>query len=76
MKIGEGEDAAVVDLSQYATTTFQQVFGDETNGSNSLTKDVLLGDVALGTANTISYKRVETLNTLVTHFVFIGREAA
>lgn len=65
-----------IDLSQYETTTFQQVFGDELNGSNSVTKDVELGNVTLGTANTINYTRVETLNTLVTHFVFIGREAA
>ncbi len=65
-----------IDLSQYETTTFQQVFGDELNGTNSVTKDVELGNITLGTANTISYKRVETLNTLVTHFVFIGREAA
>ena len=74
--IGEGDNAAIVDLSQYANTTFQQVFGDELNGSNSVTKDVELGNVSLATANKISYKRVETLNMLVTHFVFIGREAA
>ena len=74
--IGEGEGAAVVDLSQYANTTFKQVLGEELNGSNSLTKDVELGNVTLTTANTISYKRVETLNMLVTHFIFIGREAA
>ncbi|MBR5997107.1 MAG: Ig-like domain-containing protein [Bacilli bacterium] len=65
-----------IDFSRYQNTTFQQIFGDETNGSNSLTLDFELGEVALATANTISYKRVETLNMLVTHFVFIGREAA
>ena len=65
-----------LDFSRYSSTTFQQVFGDETNGSNSLTLDFELGDVNLAAANTISYKRVETLNMLVTHFVFIGREAA
>jgi hypothetical protein len=65
-----------LDFSRYENTTFQQIFGDETNGSNSLTLDFELGGVTLATANTISYKRVETLNMLVTHFVFIGREAA
>ena len=65
----------VVDLSQYADTTFKAVLGEELNGTNSLTKDVELGDVTLATANTIAYTRVETLNMLVTHFVFIGVEA-
>ena len=64
-----------IDFSQFATTTFVEVFGNDLNGSNSLTKDVELGEVALVASNTVSYKRVETLNMLVTHFVFIGNDA-
>ena len=71
VKVNDGE---AIDMSQFATTTFQNVFGDELSGSNSLTKDVLIGDVELGTTNTISYKRVETLNLSVSTFVFIGTE--
>lgn len=63
-----------IDFSQFAETKFQDVFGDETDGSNSLTKDVELGDVALLENNVISYKRVETLNTIVKGFVFIGKD--
>ena len=65
-----------LDFSRYENTTFQQIFGDDLNGSNSITLDFELGGVTLAAANTISYKRVETLNMLVTHFVFIGVEAA
>ena len=72
VKVNNGD---AIDLSRYATTTFKAVLGEELNGKNSLTKDIELGDVTLGTANTISYKRIETLNMLVTHFVFIGYEA-
>ena len=63
-----------IDFSKYENTTFQEVFGDETNGSNSLTKEVELGDVVLESGNVITYKRVETLNMLVEKFVFIGKD--
>ena len=63
-----------IDFSKYADTTFQEVFGDETNGSNSVTKEVELGDVVLESGNVITYKRVETLNMLVEKFVFIGKD--
>jgi len=58
----------------YENVTFADVFGDETNGSNSTVKDVLIGDITLGTANTITYKRVKTVNLTVSHLVFIGTE--
>ena len=64
-----------IDLSGLKDVTFGQAFGDELNGSNSTVKDVYLGDVTLNAANTISYKRVKTLNQLVSAFVFIGTEA-
>jgi len=65
-----------VDLSSQNTVTFEQLFKDETDGSNTVFKDILLGDVTLGTANTISYKRVKTLNMTVSTFVFVGSENA
>ena len=65
---------AAIDFSSLHDVTFGQVFGDELNGSNSTVKDVYLGDVTLAAANTISYKRVKTLNQLVSAFVFIGTE--
>ncbi|MCR5309382.1 MAG: hypothetical protein K6E21_04655 [Bacilli bacterium] len=65
-----------VDLSSQNTVTFEDLFKGEVDGSNSVVKDILLGDVTLGTANTISYKRVKTLNMTVSTFVFVGSENA
>jgi len=65
-----------VDLSSQNTVTFEQLFNGEVDGSNTVFKDILLGDVTLGTANTISYKRVKTLNMTVSTFVFVGSENA
>ena len=65
-----------VDLSSQNTVTFEQLFKGETDGSNTVFKDILLGDVTLGTANTISYKRVKTLNMTVSTFVFVSSENA
>ena len=69
-----GVNGDLIDFSQFATTTFQEVFGDELDGSNSVTKDVELGDIFLQDSNVVTYKRVETLNTIVTRFVFIGKD--
>ena len=65
-----------VDLSSQNTVTFEQLFNGETDGSNTVFKDILLGDVTLGTANTISYKRVKTLNMTVSTFIFVASENA
>ena len=71
VKVNNG---AALDLSGYATTTFQDLFNDELDGSNSVAKEIELGDVVLKESNTISYKRVETLNMIVKSFVFIGQD--
>ena len=63
-----------IDMEPQKEVTFGQAFGDEVDGSNSTVKDVLIGDVTLAAANTISYKRVKTLNMIVSAFVFIGTE--
>jgi len=65
-----------VDLSSQNTVTFEQLFNGEVDGSNTVFKDILLGDVTLGTANTISYKRVKTLNMTVSTFIFVASENA
>ena len=62
---------AVVDMSSQSTTKFSDLFGDELNGTDSTVKDVLLGSVTLGTANTVTYKRIKTLNMIVSAFVFV-----
>lgn len=63
-----------VEGKTYEDVKFVDVFGDEKNGSNSTIKDVLIGNIELGTANTITYKRVKTVNLTVSHLVFIGTE--
>ena len=57
---------------------FSDVFGTEYDATtkNSAVKDVFIGDVELTTANTIKFKRQKSLNLSVSHFVFIGTEAA
>ena len=63
-----------VEGKTYEDVKFVDVFGDEKDGSNSTVKDVLIGNIELGTANTITYKRVKTVNLTVSHLVFIGTE--
>ena len=60
-----------IDISSQSTVTFEKVFGDELDGSNSTVKDVLIGDVELATSNTITFERVKTLNMLVSAFLFV-----
>ena len=67
-----GGDA--IDLSQFAETTFQDIFGDGTGLDNSEVKDVEIGNVVLKASNSGTFKRVETLNMITSHFVFIGKD--
>ncbi len=68
-------DYPAVEGKTYENVLFSDVFGTEADANNnSAVKDVLIGDVTLGTANTITYKRVKTVNLTVSHFVFIGTE--
>ena len=67
---------ALVDMSEYSDLTFDQIFGDDLDGTNSTVKDVPVGDVNLLAANAVTYKRTQSLNMIVSTFVFIGTEAA
>ena len=61
----------------YEDVLFSDVFGTEADASgNSPVKDVLIGNIELATSNTITYKRVKTVNLTVSALVFIGTEAA
>ena len=66
-----------VDMSDdyFKNLVFSDVYGEELDGSNSTVKDILIGEVNLGTENTITFKRVQTLNIIVSSFVFVGAEA-
>ena len=72
VRVNGSEDP--IDMSQFATTVFTDVFGDELNGSNSVSKQVEIGNVNLKESNTISYKRVQSLNLIISKFVFIGKD--
>jgi len=68
-------DYPAVEGKTYENVIFSDVFGTDADANgNSAVKDVLIGDVTLGTANTITYKRVKTVNLTVSHLVFIGTE--
>ena len=63
-----------VDMSgdYFKNLVFSDVYGEELDGSNSTVKDILIGEVNLGTENTITFKRVQTLNIIVSSFIFVG----
>ena len=63
----------VLDMSAQSNTIFSDVLGNSAEDiakDNSDVKDVLLGEVTLAADNTIVYKRVKTLNMIVSAFVF------
>ena len=71
-------NGTAVDMSKQANVIFSDVLGNSDEDiakDNSDVKDVLIGDVTLSTTNTITYKRVETLNMIVSAFVFVGKDA-
>ena len=71
-------NGSVVDMSAQSSVIFSDVLGnsaEDIEKSDSDVKDVLIGNVELGTSNTITYKRVETLNMIISAFVFVGTEA-
>ena len=67
-------NGSLLDLYPLTSLTFQQIFNDEVDGSNSVLKDVYLSDVNLGTHNSIIYRRLSSYNMTVSRFVFIGNE--
>ena len=72
-------NGTAINMDAQKTVKFSDVFGPDaadTTKNYSAVKDVLIGDCALEASNTIIYKRVKTLNMVVSAFVFIGNEAA
>lgn len=62
-----------VDMSSQSDVKFSAILGssaEDTAKSESDEKDVYLGEVNLAADNTITYKRVKTLNMIVSAFVF------
>lgn len=68
----------VVDLTAQKEVTYENIYGSSyERTSDNLSDDnyALLGDVVIQKGvNEISYKRVQTMNTLVKDFVFVGEE--
>ena len=63
----------VLDMSAQSNTIFSDILGnsaDDIAKDNSDVKDVLLGEVTLAADNKIVYKRVKTLNMIVSAFIF------
>jgi len=67
-------NGTAIDMSSQKDVKFSDILGssdEDIAKSNSDVKQVLLGGVTLAAENTIVYKRVQTLNMIVSAFVFI-----
>ena len=64
---------AKVDISKYKSKTFAEMMpGDAQEGNLSALTDVESGEIALKAGlNTVSYKRVASMNLALTHIVFV-----
>ena len=68
----------VVDVSAQSAVTYQDIYGENYERQDEDLSDDnygLLGDIVLQKGeNVITYKRVQTMNTLIKDFVFVGEE--
>lgn len=67
-------NGVVTDTSAFTNLTFEQVFGDDTDGSTTSVKEVEIGNAVLLENNVVNFKRVKTMNLTISKFIFIGND--